>query len=210
MTQPVSLPKHRLRLHTAVYCVFIVMSLSVLATTARAEGAHEHGIADLLIAVDNNAIMVRLESPAANLLGFETAPESDQDRATARQLINDLEKGGLIRIKDAAGQCTVTSPSWSTELFTEASLDVTAASTGDDHAHDHHHNDDNQHPHADMDIEWQAQCNTVPVRIEHTLFTRFEALHDLRISLIDAQGQRAWKVDSSGPQIITLDGQTTD
>jgi|GEM_PF-5312363 len=216
MSQSESLPKRHSRLHPIPLSLFIAVVLSTLTNAAQAEDVHEHGIADLLIAVDGNDVLIRLESPAANLLGFETVPASDQERAAVRQLIDDLRKDDLIKVTDGAGQCAVTPPSWTTDLFTEASLEASAQSAhaadkADTHQHgtheNHadHHGEEEQHAHADLDIEWQARCKTAPFTIEHQLFSRFAGLHDLRISLIGAQGQSAWKTNRSQPPSIGLD-----
>lgn len=180
--------------------------LSLLAPAGYAEDVHEHGIADLLIAIDDHEVMIRLESPAANLLGFENAPSSDSERAAAAQLIRDISDGGLMRVFDSSALCTMSTPQWTTELFTEESVvrshhaehGKKSADSGQEHKHEHkhEHEDHAEHEggHADIDIEWQAQCSVMPVRIDHTLFTRFDALHEIRISLVGASGQQAWKI----------------
>ena len=186
--------------------------LSALMPAGYAEDVHEHGIADLLIAIDDHEVMIRLESPAANLLGFENVPSSDSERAAAAQLIRDISGGGLIRVFDSTAVCSMSTPQWTTGLFTEESLTASdqtkngKKSADSGHAHKHKQDDHGDHEggHADIDIEWQAHCSVVPVRIDHTLFTRFSALHDLRISLVGAPGQQAWRTKRGEGESIPL------
>ena len=65
-------------------------------------GAHEHGIARLGLAVDGTRLTVDLELPAESVFGFERAPRSAQERATAAEALDRLRTGGarLIAFPD--------------------------------------------------------------------------------------------------------------
>ncbi|MYB99164.1 MAG: DUF2796 domain-containing protein [Gemmatimonadetes bacterium] len=67
-------------------------------------GAHEHGIARLGLAVDGTRLTVDLELPAETVFGFERAPRSAQERATAAEALDRLRTGAarLIAFPDAA------------------------------------------------------------------------------------------------------------
>ena len=57
-------------------------------------GAHEHGIARLGLAVDGTRLTVDLQLPAESVFGFERAPRSAQERATAAEALDRLRTGG--------------------------------------------------------------------------------------------------------------------
>ena len=56
-------------------------------------GAHEHGIARLGLAVDGTRLTVDLELPAESVFGFEQAPRSAEERATAAEALDRLRTG---------------------------------------------------------------------------------------------------------------------
>ena len=73
-------------------------------------GAHEHGIARLGLAVDGTGLTVDLELPAESVFGFERAPRSAEERATAAEALDRLRTDGarLIAFPDGV-TCTLDS-----------------------------------------------------------------------------------------------------
>ena len=73
-------------------------------------GAHEHGIARLGLAVDGTRLTVDLALPAESVFGFERAPRSAEERATAGEALDRLRAGGarLIAFPDGV-TCTLDS-----------------------------------------------------------------------------------------------------
>ena len=69
--------------------------------------AHEHGVAQLNVALDGNSLELELHSPAMNLVGFEHKAQSDQDKKAVemakQQLANPITLFGI----PAAAGCKV-------------------------------------------------------------------------------------------------------
>lgn len=86
---------------------FIVLCAAAGVASAedvRQLDAHEHGAASLNIAVDGDQLLIELESPAANIVGFEHAPNDDQQRAAVETAKTALGDGGqLFILPDDAG-----------------------------------------------------------------------------------------------------------
>ena len=57
--------------HCAAGCVAIIVGGPERRTQP---GPHEHGVASLNLVVDGNLVSLELDSPAANLVGFEHTP----------------------------------------------------------------------------------------------------------------------------------------
>ena len=129
-------------------------------------GAHEHGIARLGLAVDGNRLTVDLELPAESVFGFERAPRSAEERATAAEALDRLRTGGarLIAFPDGA-TCAVDS----------AEVEVPAGFE-DDHAgedqqpHEHDHSQEDEQPqedagdgHADVHLLASLTCSREPL-----------------------------------------------
>jgi hypothetical protein len=62
----------------------------------RQHGTHVHGIAALNLASEGKEVHVELDSPAANIVGFEHAPSSAEDRAALDQAIATLSDGAAL------------------------------------------------------------------------------------------------------------------
>ena len=58
--------------------------------------AHEHGSASLNIAIDNNTVDMRFESPAVNIVGFEYTTEDAQQQLLIKQAKKNLSNFDAI------------------------------------------------------------------------------------------------------------------
>lgn len=110
-------------------------------------GAHEHGVANLSIAVGDKGVEIMLQSPAANIVGFEHAASSDEDKQKLAAAKAKLEAGAdLFAINDSAG-CELNSAT------------VASALLGHDEKHDEHeHEHKDGEAHSDMDTTWVFAC----------------------------------------------------
>ena len=117
-------------------------------------GAHEHGIARLGLAVDGTRLTVDLQLPAESVFGFERAPRSAQERATAAEAVDRLRTGGagLLAFPDG-----VTCALDSAEVQVPEGLE-------DDHAGEdeqpHEHEDDE---HEDVRLLASLTCSREPI-----------------------------------------------
>jgi len=102
------------------------------------EGAHEHGVVRVNVAVDGNEAEVEFFSPAMNIYGFEYAPATDEDRARQQEGLTTLrERFAEMLVLDPALGCTVEP--------------VIVGMMAGDHDHDHDHADEHQDDHAHED-----------------------------------------------------------
>ncbi|MEM7176505.1 MAG: DUF2796 domain-containing protein [Pseudomonadota bacterium] len=116
----------------ALTAIALVLSTQAQSAETRQLSAHEHGVGALNIAVEGNEILMELEVPGADIVGFEHEAESAEDRAKIDAAIAILAKPLELFVLPAAAKCTVTG--------------ATAALIGDedhdDHDHDGHAKDD--------------------------------------------------------------------
>ncbi len=81
--------------------------LLAVTSPAWAGKAHQHGVAQLDVAVEPTRVTLELDTPLDNLLGFERAPRTDAERAAVEKALTRLRAAeGLFRIDSAAG-CTL-------------------------------------------------------------------------------------------------------
>ncbi len=84
----------------------LIAPLIAPATDAVAQRTHEHGAARLDVSVDAQTLTIRLESPLDNLVGFESAPKSEQQRTTVRRMAERFHRPQDLFQPTAAAACT--------------------------------------------------------------------------------------------------------
>lgn len=99
-------------------------------------GAHEHGAARLTIATTDDGMEISLESPAANIFGFEHLASSDEDHHTIHSAVETLKNGNEIFYATKAAGCE------------QSSFEIESAQV---EAHDHEKHGDEGHDHDEHD-----------------------------------------------------------
>ena len=82
---------HNVNLLTIMIALFALQIPWQASAASRQLDAHEHGNARLNLAIDNGMLLLELESPAINMLGFEHAPENDQQNNAILQATTRLK-----------------------------------------------------------------------------------------------------------------------
>jgi hypothetical protein len=127
----------------------LMLTLPSVHANASELDAHEHGSANLDIAIDTSTIEMRFESPAVNIVGFEYATEDEQQLLLINKAKSNLSNFDLIYglVGDVSCQTVKSSAKWVTEH--EAGHD-----DHDDHEaghDDHDDHDDHEAGHDDHD-----------------------------------------------------------
>lgn len=147
-------------------------------------GSHQHGHARLQMAIEGERIDVLLLSPAANLVGFEHPPETDEQREKVAGLEAWASQTPLINT--GSGSCTVN----------QADVHGTwPAGNEDKHDHDHDH----QHEgHADIEISQTLACPGLSAggELETTVMVRFPAMEQLDVQWVSPQNQGGTRLTS--------------
>ena len=99
------MPHHRHRRALAqLLALALLPTLAAAQAEHRSHGAHAHGLARLDLAVEGGVVLIGLESPAANIVGFEHAPANAGERAALDAALATLKDGGrLFRLPADAG-----------------------------------------------------------------------------------------------------------
>lgn len=161
-------------------------------------GAHEHGHGHLNLVLDGNQLMIELQAPAADLVGFEHAARSDDEKAQYAKAVARLKQpDALFRLDPAAG-CKLTRQ------------ELQAAKEDHDHDHDHdkaadNHDEHHQEEagHADMGAMYTYTCAT-PAKLtglEATLFSLYPSLEKLSVQGILPTGQTAAELTPSANKL---------
>ena len=105
------------------------------------DSPHEHGVVHLDVAVEGRRIILLMESPLDNLLGFERAPRDVAERRRADAAVAKLKAADKLFAIDGAAQCKLTK----VELSSAALKLGPAAEPGAD-------------GHADIDGSFEFDC----------------------------------------------------
>ena len=151
------------------------------AYAEQAEGsleAHVHGLSELTVALDNDAVEIQLTSPAMNLVGFE-------HRATSKKDIAAVENAESILRKHKA----LFSFSGSVCKHLETAIDTSTLIAIDDHQHEshmdeHHHghkDHDEDESHSEIVANYKYSCKDASKlsSIEVALFDYFRGIHEI-------------------------------
>lgn len=165
-------------------------------------GAHEHGIAEVTIAVDGAVVEIEFESPAMNLLGFEHRPRTDAQRESLEAAIAALRRGdGLVAFEPAGVRCVQRRAVVLSSLLDEAEDEDQPREGGLAGSHADH--DVRDHEHADVFVAWRFECDGAAVAgIDlRGIFGRFPATGRLRVQAVTGQGQTARELTAASSRL---------
>lgn len=159
-------------------------SLAPIAQAADNPGAHEHGQAQLQMAMENNKIDIIFTSPAYNLAGFEHQARTDDEVKRLADIQQWLETTPLINT--AANAC---------------SIKVASVQLGDDE-HDHHDEHQGEESrHRDYQVAQRLNCQgaITAATLTSPLPGRFPELEALTIEWAGPSGQGSTLMTPSTP-----------
>lgn len=161
----------------------LLAAIAISSAAALAAGPHEHGLAQVDIAVDAQRITVTLETPLQNLLGFERAPRSDAERRAVADLAARLRNASTLFRIDAGGACRA----GQVELQSTALGWGAAAAPAGPPAR----RKDADDAHADLDASFEFNCASAARagHIDLGLFDAFARLSRLEVRLATSKGQ---------------------
>lgn len=163
-------------------------------------GAHEHGVGRLDVVFEGKTLQVQFESPAMNIVGFEHAPSSAEDKAKvakAREYL--LKPNALFSISEAA-HCSARSVKLESPLFGDKPDEH-------DHAKDHDHAkpaESGEHEHSEIHANYIFTCDAPAILKKLDLSQVFKTFPDtkkLQVQLISPGGQSGAEVIAANPSV---------
>ena len=203
---------------TAIHLSYLVVfSLGINVVAAHAEtatnanetavmeqhGKHEHGVASLSLAVDNKGLEISLDSPAANLVGFEHQPSTDEQSQQVAKVKAQLENPTSLFDIPAAAECSLTKTELQAALMQISSDSETAKpehkQAGEKHEHEHE-----EHAHSDIEATWQFTC-TKPAELgslSTKLFAAFPAIKKLNVEWLNGDKASAVSLEQDAAVLL--------
>ncbi len=187
--------------------VFLAGMLVMAASTAIAQqqdepqrqlGAHEHGAGKLGIAFERRTVEMEFEVPANDIVGFEHAAKTPEQKQAVSQARATLAKPlTLIKLPEAAG-CKVVS----------AKVKLVG---GGAHDHGHGHNHGKASPakakeaetHSEFHAEYKFNCAKPELlrTIELDYFKSFPRAQKLEVNIVDEKSQTKAEATREKPRV---------
>jgi hypothetical protein len=82
----------------------LIVLLCATGSTIAGE-AHQHGVAQMTVAIEDSTATIEFASPLENLIGFEHAPRNDKERKAVLALKERFSKPELLMTPTAAADC---------------------------------------------------------------------------------------------------------
>ena len=181
---------------------------AVLAETHQHE-AHVHGEARINLVVEGHEVLLELQTPAANLLGFEHAPQTNAEKQqlkTTQSLLSDPST--LLSITN--NPCQLFNAD--IELPFSDHKDHHHEKHEDHHHKDHEHNDEEKSDyaevhgevHGEIHAEYTLRCQpdkaisqlTIPV------FDHFPGMEKLQLMWIKSNQQGSATLTATNDQVV--------
>lgn len=178
----------------------LMITLSSMAEDGhhREHGGHTHGLAQLNIALEGNTLVIELESPAVNIVGFEHKPRSSKEHEVLESAMASLHQPDLLFVMDSAANCQAGHIEIDSG-FEDGGVHEAHHGHGQEHHTEDNHREDEEH--SDIDAHYELSCaNTDKLKmIDVRLFERFPAMHNIALQFIGERGQTSVQLDKDTP-----------
>lgn len=160
----------------------------------RHAGSHEHGAAELAIALDGNQLIAEFKSPAINIVGFEHEAKDSDGIAAVNAAVEKLGLGAELLEFRGAG-CSLL----------EADVEAEGL-LADDHEEDHHtgdHHEDDEHEdeeaHSEFEATYTFNCVTPDqlTEVSVSLFEQWPGIEEIETVFLSADHQLSVELTAS-------------
>ncbi len=169
-----------------------VLLLSALTASAENLNAHQHGQAELQLAMDGQSVELMALSPAHNLLGFEHEPLTEAEREAVESALTWLTDTPLINT--VSGSCSIQASEVHYAYAGDEGDDAHHEEHGD---HEHEHHESGEATHTDIEVFQTLNCPDLAPdsQLVTPLREQFPAIEDLDIEWAGPEGQGALRLE---------------
>ncbi|WP_286220876.1 ZrgA family zinc uptake protein [Marinobacter apostichopi] len=169
-----------------------VLLLSALTASAENLNAHQHGQAELQLAMDGQLVELMALSPAHNLLGFEHEPRTEAEQEAVESALTWLTETPLINT--VSGSCSIQTSEVHYAFAGDDGDDAHHEEHGD---HEHEHHESGEVTHTDIEAFQTLICPDLAhdSQLVTSLSEQFPAIEDLDIEWAGPEGQGALRLE---------------
>ncbi|MCF7455057.1 DUF2796 domain-containing protein [Vibrio sp. A1-1] len=194
--------------HVLALVIGLSLSTAANADEYRQHGAHVHGHVEFNIAQDGKDLLVEITAPGADVVGFEHAPENEQQEQALKQAIATLEDSNTLFAINAQANCDIE----------EAYVNHNLSNPHEDHDHSEHDHDEHEHHdghdahneehenggHGEFSVQYRFSCDQVNQlsHIQTDWFNQFPTTESINVNIFTDTMQSAIKLSKDNSQIV--------
>ena len=160
-------------------------------------GGHEHGVAQLNVAIDGESLHLEFISPAANIVGFEHPPHTEAQETAVENSLEKLEDGESLFVIPTGARCSFGVPMVATDI------DGDPGNESED-AHSHEHDEAETHQlHSEFTAEYHFVCeHPEELRdVDVLLFRDFPGIEHIEVRVLTGTQQVAQELTAKNSGI---------
>jgi hypothetical protein len=201
-------------LMVAVVVVTGIPAFSIRAEEHRPQRAHEHGIAHLNVAVEGNKLIIEFSSPAANVVGFEHRPRTQEQKDAVKEAVRKLDAAEMLLHLPPAAHAGLARSVVHTDIGGDSGGESDAAhkrepadghGKEEDPGGDHHEEKEHAHEnHSDFKAEYQFLCRHPEklAYLEILFFRVFPAIERIKVQVLTGTKQSARELTAKDNRIL--------
>ena len=186
--------------------VCLVVSFSFSAQASREKDSHEHGAANVMLAMEGEKLQLNFEVPSESLIGFEHFPKSQDQRWYFNEAIKSLLVPSKLFSIPADAECLLVGINVSQSLF--AAKDEHGHEEKDEHGHeekDEHGHDESEKSeiHSEFISKYHWNCEHLDEidSIGTQLMNIFPRIEEIRVRWITKNNQGSIELESKDDRI---------
>ena len=186
--------------------VCLVVSFSFTAQASREKDSHEHGAANVMLAMEGEKLQLNFEVPSESLIGFEHFPKSQDQRWYFNEAIKSLLEPSKLFSIPADAECLLVGINVSQSLF--AAKDEHGHEEKDEHGHEEkdehgHDESDKSEIHSEFSSKYHWNCEHLDEidSIGTQLMNIFPRIEEIRVRWITKNNQGSIELESKDDRI---------
>lgn len=184
--------------------LFVLTSLAI-ASERRQMDAHEHGVTILNVAAEDGVVLLELEGPAMNFVGFEYPPRTTEQKQAVQDTVAKLQAGASLFSLSPAADCRLAGADsryiGAADLEDESHEDEGHDDHHDEAGHDDH--DEDESAHSEFAAEYRFDCANPDKLAALTvgLFQQFPLTSEVEASYAGADFQTFRELTPDSPTL---------
>lgn len=162
--------------HAFSALAFLLVAAPWAVMAQAQQRAHVHGQVKLDVAVEGPAIVIAMESPLENFVGFEHAPKTDAEKKAAEAAVARLRAADQLFMIDPAANCKLGPIDLQSSALGLGKAEADAGAAAG---------------HADLDGSFAFNCTNAAAAkfIDIGLFTAFRGMRQIDAQIVTREGQ---------------------
>lgn len=158
----------------ALTALFAISALPFTASAQQAPHAHVHGQVKLDVAIEGPTVVIEMESPLDNFVGFERAPRTDDEKKAVDEVVAQLRAADHLFKIDPTANCKLGPVTLRSATLGLGKPEANAAEG-----------------HADLDGTFAFNCTNASAAkfIDIDLFNAFKGPRQIEAQIASPQGQ---------------------